>query len=175
MARVVTAHPKVRENSRVLFFGDSLAQGLSPHIRELATEAGIPYVGAGVQGSRIDQWIASDWLDTTIDEFQPTLVLICLGTNDAYSNLTPDEVLGAMRMLLGSIPLEADVVWIGVPGLPRTYSGRTPNASTLQRIEEEAPFYFPSHELDIPRSPDTLHPNAQGYAGWAGAIWDWIS
>ena len=42
-------------------------------------------------------------------------------------------------------------------------------------IQSKVPFYFQSTELDIPRSPDGLHPNAAGYAGWSGAIWRWLS
>ncbi len=36
-------------------------------------------------------------------------------------------------------------------------------------------FYFHSEKLEMPRGPDNLHPTARGYAGWAGAIWHWLS
>jgi lysophospholipase L1-like esterase len=35
--------------------------------------------------------------------------------------------------------------------------------------------YFPSDQLAIPRGPDGIHPTARGYAGWAGAIWQWLA
>jgi lysophospholipase L1-like esterase len=144
-------------------------------LRELATEAGVPYLGAGVSGSRIDQWIDSAWMQSSLDQLDPTLVLVSLGTNDAYSDFSAEQIVEHMRSLLARIPEEAEVVWIGVPGLPATYGGRSPKVETLEAIESEAPYYYESHELEIPRGPDGLHPTAFGYAGWAGALWDWLT
>ena len=175
VAKIVTAHPKVRDDTRLLLIGDSLAQGLSPHLKELATDERIPHLGAGVSGSRVDQWIDSQWLASALDEFGPTLVLISLGTNDAYSNFSPEQVVEHVRSLLARIPEDVEVVWVGVPGLPGSYSGRSPNVDMLEGIEDEAPYYYESHELEIPRGPDALHPTARGYAGWAGDLWDWLT
>jgi lysophospholipase L1-like esterase len=153
VARIVTAHPKVRDDTRLLLIGDS----------------------AGVSGSRIDQWIDSQWLTSALEEFGPTLILISLGTNDAYSNFSPEQVVEHMRSLLARVPEDVEVVWIGVPGLPASYSGRSPNLDMLEAIEGEAPYYYESHDLEIPRGPDALHPTARGYAGWAGDLWDWLT
>lgn len=175
VARIVSHHPKLHENTRLLLIGDSLAQGLSPHLRELATEHAIPYLGAGVSGSRIDQWLASRWLDESLAELAPTLVLVVLGTNDAFGSLSPEQVGGNLEALLSRFPEQAEVVWVGAPTLPETYGGRSPDPEVLDAIAERSPHYFPSHELAIPRGPDRLHPTVHGYAGWAGALWDWLS
>jgi len=175
VARLVTSHPKVGGDTKILFFGDSLAQGVGPHLKGLATEERVPYLGAGRQGSRIDQWVHSDWLANAVEVYEPTLVLISLGTNDAYSALSPEAVAESQRELLSKLPADADVVWVGVPALPETYSGRHPNVEVLGAIEKGAPHYYPSHELDIPRGPDHLHMTAAGYAGWAGALWEWLT
>jgi len=175
VARLVTAHPKVRVDTRLLLIGDSLAQGLSPHLKELSTEEGVPYLGAGVSGTRIDQWIHSQWLDSALRDFDPTLVLVSLGTNDAYSNLEPHQIVEYTKALLERLGDEVEVVWVGVPALPPTYGGRSPKVELLEAIEQEAPYYFESHDLEIPRGPDGLHPTAHGYAGWAGSIWDWLT
>jgi lysophospholipase L1-like esterase len=175
VVRAVTAHPRLHRDTRLLFFGDSLAQGLSPHLRDLATETGVPYVGTGVVGSRIDQWTSSQWLGEQLVTLQPTLVLVALGTNDAYSRLSPEAVAASAELLLSRIPESAEVVWVGVPALPAKYGANSPSQEVLEAIVEVAPSYFPSHGLEIPRGPDGLHPSAAGYAGWAGAIWDWLS
>jgi lysophospholipase L1-like esterase len=175
VVRAVTMHPKIHKDTRLLLIGDSLAKGLSPQFKALATEEGIPYLGAGVVGSRVDQWVHSRWLTEDAAAIDPTLVLVSLGTNDCYSQLTPEAVAASQEELFTLLPPDADVVWIGVPALPSTYNGHHPNVDILAALEEQAKYYFPSHELDIPRGPDGLHPNATGYAGWAGAIWDWLS
>ncbi len=172
MVRLVSARPKIREDTRLLLIGDSMAEGLSPHLNALATEQGVPYIGAGVSGATIPDWTAAHWLESTLDDFQPTLVLIALGTNDAYSNYTPEQTADHARMLLGKIPFETDVVWIGPPLLPQTYAGRHPDTLVIGAMKNEAPEWFASAEWVIPRGPDELHPTAYGYAGWAGAIWE---
>lgn len=141
-------------------------------MKELAEETGVDaYEGKGIVGSRIDQWARDPWLDEELVAFAPTLILVSLGTNDeALGDGAADRQAEALETLLGKLlHTGAEVVWIGPPALP------FPRHGVSDMIREEAPFYFASETLDIPRSPDGLHPNAVGYAGWAGAIWRWLS
>lgn len=159
-------------DTRLLLIGDSLAQGLMPHMRELAAEEGIAaFDGRGVVGSRLDQWSDSAWLDETLASFGPTLVLVSLGTNDEAT--APGAVARQaddLETLLAKIASAgATIAWIGPPTLP------FPRQGVSEMIEESVRYYFPSEELEIPRAPDGLHPNVQGYAGWAGAIWSWLA
>jgi lysophospholipase L1-like esterase len=172
LVAAATRRPKLTEKSRVLLVGDSMAVGLDPHMRELAGESAVEaYAGRGITGSRIDQWARSDWLESELESFRPTIVLVSLGTNDealgrgAAERQAPfvDELLEKLRAS------GAEVVWIGPPTLPFEEHG------VSELIESRVPFYFRSAELDIPRSPDGLHPNAAGYAGWSGAVWRWLS
>jgi lysophospholipase L1-like esterase len=168
--------PKISEGARVLLFGDSLAMGLNPQLKQLAEEAGVAaYTGKGVVGSRIDQWSQDrwldGWLDATLDSFQPTIILVSLGTNDeaTYPGAVGREE-GDFHALLGKLRATgAEIVWIGPPELP------FPRQGISDMIRENVPYYFESEQLDIPRAPDHLHPNAVGYAGWAGAIWRWLT
>jgi len=171
----VVARPKIREDTRLLLVGDSMAEGLGPHLKSLSTEQGVPYVGAGVRGSTVSDWVHSLWLESTLHEFQPNLILVSLGTNDAFTNYSPEQVAGHVRELLAKMPSDAEVVWIGPPLLPSTYARRSPNGLIVDTIEDEAPHWFDSEAWVIPRGPDDLHPTAHGYAGWAGAIWDYLT
>jgi lysophospholipase L1-like esterase len=176
LVRAVTRHPKIREDTRILLVGDSLAVGMNPHFKELATGEGVPYVSLAKEGTRIDQWNQSAQLVLLLDKFQPSIVLVSLGTNDAYSAITPESQLEAMGELLEKLEsVGAEVVWIGAPALPETYYGRHPSEDMLEAIRSEAPYYFDSHKLEIPRGPDNLHPTSGGYGGWAGAIWEWLT
>lgn len=180
---------RLTRNSRILLIGDSMAQGLGPQIKALATDARLPYLGYGIPGTRIGQWSSSQWLDQSLIDFQPTLTLVSLGTNDAYES-TPDlwaakkPSLEALLDKLERFPnrhsndtadlvygLGTEVIWIGPPALPEQQGGMRLNSSFLGALKSAAPNYFDSSLLDIPRGPDNLHPTVKGFAGWAGAIW----
>lgn len=174
--RALTYRPKLESDSRLLLIGDSLAQGLLQYFRGFASDAGLAYVGIGLPGTRVDQWLLSERLSQKLAEFKPTLVLVSLGTNDAYSNISPAAVKKNTEALVEKIKSSgAQVIWIGAPAMPETYDGRPLHEETLQAIKSVAPYYFPSEEYVIPRGPDSLHPSVQGYAGWAGAIWQWLT
>lgn len=174
--RAVTSRPKLEKDSRLLLIGDSLAQGMLPHFRVFAEEENVPYVGTGLPGTRVDQWMNSEWLNKKLTEFKPTHVLVSLGTNDAYSNLSPDVVKKNTETLVHKIQASgAHVIWIGAPAMPEQYGKNTLNEAVLHAVKSATPYYFASQEYPIPRGPDNLHPSVQGYAGWAGAIWNWLT
>ena len=176
LVAVAKRRPKVTVDSRVLLFGDSLAVGLNPQLKQLADETGVAaYTGKGVVGSRINQWSQDSWQDGWLNQqladFQPTLILVSLGTNDeATAPGAVDRESDAFHTLLDKLRASgAEIVWIGPPELP------FPRQGVSDMIRASVPYYFESENLDIPRSPDHLHPNAAGYAGWAGAIWQWLT
>jgi lysophospholipase L1-like esterase len=171
LAALATRRPKISADSRVLLFGDSMAVGLDQHMRELAAEAGVPYTGKGIVGTRIDQWDDSAWLDQTLASFQPTLILVSLGTNDeATAAGAVDRQAPHLDALLQKLEATgAQLVWIGPPELP------FPRQGVSDMIRANVPHFFESEHLEIPRGPDNLHPTAAGYAGWAGAIWQWLT
>ncbi len=176
--RAVTYRPRLSDDSRVMLLGDSLAQGMLPHFRALAEESGLAFVGAGIPGTRVDQWENSDWLVKKLKELSPTHVLISLGTNDAFSGKSPEAVAASAQRLLDKLaPYNAHAIWIGAPVLPAVgLDGKTPiNTEVLEAIRAVAPYYFDSAMYEIPRGPDGLHPTAGGYGGWAGSIWNWLT
>lgn len=153
-----------------------MAQGMLPHFRALSEEADLDYVGAGLPGTRVDQWLSSDWLTKKLAEFSPTHVLISLGTNDAYAAQGNAYVREKTRKLVEKIEASgAHPIWIGAPQLPEEYFSKRLDVSVLDTIRGATKYYFASEEYDIPRGPDELHPSAGGYAGWAGAIWNWLT
>ena len=176
LVRALTARPKLDENSRVLVIGDSLARGMTPHFQTLAEEAGIPLLSIAESGTRIDQWVDSPELGAQLIEFDPTHVFISLGTNDAYTGFDIDDIEADVEELVTTIEeTNANVIWIGAPTLPEFSAGHELRDEVLDTIEANAPHYYDSTDLDIPRGPDNLHPTAAGYAGWAGALWNWLT
>jgi lysophospholipase L1-like esterase len=196
LVRALTSRPKIHPDgrTRLMLIGDSHAEGLNPHLKALATDQKVPYLSGAKRGTRIDQWATSQWLTDNLAAFQPTLVLVVLGTNDAYAG--PDvwgKEQSAYEALLhqlktfsnvhanGEDPSEplfalgAEVVWVGPPVLPDPYNGMAIDRAFLDQLALSAPHYFHSEELSIPKGPDGLHPTASGYAGWAGALWQWLT
>jgi len=158
--------------SRALLLGDSLAVGLAPYLRELSGPRRVAFESTAAVGTRIDQWSTNVALRTQIAAFRPTLVLISLGTNDAYmmgGASTAEKQRLRLKELLFMIKASgADYVWIGPPALPDAK-----NPAVLAMIRDEVPSsrYYHSERLALPRGPDGLHPTIKGYAGWAGALW----
>jgi lysophospholipase L1-like esterase len=142
----------------------------------MADEAGLPFLSLAVQGTTISQWAglkSSDHaaaLDAALASFEPTIILVSLGTNDEYLSASSAAAeADDIEALLGMLTAYGDVVWIGVPELPRETNGMT------QMIEDTGVPYFPSDRLDIPRAGDGLHPTVAGYGSWAGMLWAWLT
>jgi lysophospholipase L1-like esterase len=188
MARLLGG-PRIKKGMRVLLIGDSLAVGMAPFFATMAKEAGVDFKAMATVGTRIDQWAANADLKNLLEAFQPELVLVSLGTNDSFMQ-GADAVskqqaqLEKLLALLTQWPRSRDyglgpdnVVWIGPPTLPNP-----PNPGMAKMIQDAAGsalsprfYYFHSEKLSMPRGPDNLHPTARGYAGWAGAVWHWLS
>ncbi len=180
--------PRLRKGMRVLLIGDSLAVGMAPHFAALAKEAGVDFKALATVGTRIDQWASNADLKKLLESFQPELVLVSLGTNDEF--MQGDAVkkqqpqLEKLLALLTQWPRSRDyglgaehIVWIGPPTLPNPPSPGIPKMIQDAAGSVLAPrfSYFHSERLQMPRGPDGIHPNVRGYAGWAGAIWHWLS
>jgi lysophospholipase L1-like esterase len=167
--------PKIRAGERLLLVGDSLAVGLAPPMKALAAESKVEFQSLALTGSRIDQWARSNKLTEKLTTYRPKLALISLGTNDAYgtgANIV-QQTAAALETLLAKFRVaNVDVAWIGPPKLPAAPS---PAVLTMLKQSISSSHYFASDTLGIPRAPDGVHPTLRGYAGWAGAIWRWLS
>lgn len=181
--------PRLRKGMRVLLIGDSLAVGMAPHFAALAKEAGVDFKAMATVGTRIDQWASNADLKKILESFQPELVLVSLGTNDEYMQgadvvQKQQAQLEKLLALLTQWPRSHDyglgpdhIVWIGPPTLPKPPSPGIPKMIQDAAGSVLAPrfYYFHSEKLSMPRGPDGIHPNVRGYAGWAGAVWHWLS
>lgn len=171
---------KPEKGTRILLLGDSLAVGMALHFQGFAREERRAFDALAVRGTTVADWLASSRLPQVLTDFAPDMVLVSLGTNDAFSGKDPD-VVGAEGARLVELlrAAGADVVWIGAPAMPESYGGREPSLDTLDVLEDSVTdagaFYYDSTGIDIPRAADGLHSSPAGYAGWAGAVWQWLS
>jgi hypothetical protein len=172
LARLVHRGPKITPGgaTRLLLVGGAFAAGLAPPMRALATEQKVPFDAVVVPDTgkplRTDEWVTRPELLSKLAAFKATLVAVAL---DAPSATRADRAkqAAALKGLLAAIRAAgADVVWIGPP---------VPPTDALQK-RPPSPQYFPTGtSLKLPRGPDGVQPTVAGYAGWAGALWQWLS
>ena len=177
--------PIVTKSDRVVLIGDSLGVGLRKPIASLADSEGIWFQGQACGGTMIFQWIREDTKFGTcrfgqqlVRAAQPTVVLISLGTNDAFADT--DEIEWERpkleQLLQDIVDMGARPVWIDPPKLETA-----PNIQLVTEMIYSSPIaksigmpHFRSDLLDIQMSGDQIHPTGQGYAVWSDALWRWL-
>jgi hypothetical protein len=151
---------------RLAMIGDSLAVGLGPQIQKLADKAGIPFKYEGHVGTTPKQWAThapdcgqcGDWLAS----FEPTHVLVVLGTNDIGYSKPPPSYYATIRDRI--VALGATVVWVDPPSMPNDRL-----AAVRATIAALGVPVIPPAQIAI--SSDNIHPTSSGYVDWAGQIW----
>lgn len=146
--------------------GDSLAVGLNPFLRKLATTHGVNYASESKGGTMMRHWIGSAAFRSHLQQSGAGVVIVSLGTNDTYSELTADKLhQDALAML--EVARGADgrkILWVLPPRLPK--EDRATPAIRDTKVE-----VFESASVEIPMGGDKIHPTSAGYAMWAGLIW----
>ncbi len=131
LAATAWAQPQqiIRPGDRVLFVGDELTQQMF-YTRAVATamislqpDGGMRFFNGGKEGATVAN--ATQWVDELMGMVQPTVVFVCLGSNDAQRTADPGEMIGdflaSMTQLLDQIvahPSVREVVLIGPPPVP---------------------------------------------------------
>lgn len=161
--------PTVSPGDKVLIVGDSLAQGLAPQFKSLATATGCDTASITEVGTVMKQWLTEPRLSAlqkALSSFTPTVVLVSLGTNDNKTSYTDDVLTAQITDLLALLRSGgAKVVWMLAPPMPfPDRVGPLLAASGVSVVDTQA--------IIIPRGPDNIHPTARGYAAWAALVWD---
>ena len=159
--------------ARVLLLGDSLAQGLGPPLARLAEATGVSLVARGIQSSTIRQWLAGASLVDAVRQSEPSLTLVCLGTNDMGAADAGAEGRRAGELIDTLFQSSAaTVAWIGPPSLPVDKSAFRAALAAMCSPREVR--IFDSQALDLARTPDRIHMTSAGYRAWAASIAAWV-
>jgi hypothetical protein len=151
--------PLVRE---LAVFGDELARGLGVPLRQLVGSRAA-FGCYGRSESRLSDWVEKGWAVELASAIKrPTLLLGAFQWDQGIDV----HALGVIEMLLGP---DHEVAWLVPPSVPLDV------VSTVAGLVTDSGRIFRSDELDLPIGPDGRHPTTVGYAGWAGAIWAWIT
>lgn len=160
----------------IVAFGDSLTSGYGAEVGQdypavLAKLSGCRVINAGVPGELSATGLAR--LPAVLDEHRPALVILCHGGNDILTDAAPEAIAGNLDAMIRLCrEAGADVLLLGVP--------------QKGFVLRSAPFYTELGERHglrceakcIPRvlgkaalKSDYVHPNAEGYAQIAAAVW----
>jgi hypothetical protein len=162
-------HDCPRSGEVVAFIGDSFAEGLVPHTRELAKGCGTPFIGDGRSGTSVVQWQHETWIGPTLAQ-NPSVVLISLGGNDFFKD--PETLRQAIDKLVDRIRAAgARPMWIEPHHLPMK------EQSGVRQLwkDKMGADWFASWGLPYKKAGDNVHLFPSGYKAWAAEIWPWMS
>lgn len=154
----------------ILFIGDSMAEGLQIPFTQYANYNHHKLTTIAKRSASIISWVGrgdSGRLKNVIEEFSPSYIIICLGSNDLFT-----KGLTVYEKYLQNILAQAGnkkLIWICPPNWKKD-NGLT------DLIEEKVGTkrFFPSKYMQIKRAGDGIHPTYQGYFAWADSISSWI-
>ncbi|MBQ7634011.1 MAG: SGNH/GDSL hydrolase family protein [Bacteroidaceae bacterium] len=169
---LTTAEPQEKQvdttAQRILFFGDSMVEGLMGRIAQRATAGSHDITSVVWYSSGTRQWADTDTLQHFINEVQPTYVLVCLGANQLFvRNLHEvDKEIERIVERLGGTPF----VWISPPNW-KDDTGI--NELIIKHVGPDR--YFDSRHLSLARRNDHAHPTAAAAREWADTVCNWLS
>jgi len=152
---------------RILFLGDSMAEGLVRRMADYAQENEHNLSCIIWYNSTTRLWASSDTLQYYIQKYQPTFYMVCIGGNEQFvKNLTQrEEYIHKIIGTFGNTPF----IWIGVPSWKEDTGF---NALVQKCVGENR--YFDSKKLTLTRGSDRIHPTFGAASLWMDSIASWM-
>jgi len=152
---------------RILFFGDSMVEGLLRRMNCYAFANGYNMTNVVWYGSTTEIWAKTDTLRYFIDKVQPTFFMISIGANEQFIK-DPAARESSIRRILAEVG-NKPFVWIGVPAW-REDTGI--NDLTRQIVGEN--HYYDSRGLTLQRGRDRMHPTFYAAGLWMDSVARWM-
>lgn len=161
------ATPTTRQKASILFFGDSMLEGLARRLDDYAVANGHTMHTVIWYGSTTEKWGMTQTLRTLIDEYHPTYLLLCLGSNELFVRDLPEREAYIKLLLaqIGNLPF----TWIGPPNWKEDTGI---NDLIARNIGQD--HFFDSRHLNLQRGKDGRHPTAAAAAHWADHVAEWM-
>lgn len=177
--------PLVSRSDRVVLIGDSLGVGLRKPLQAMAMADGVSFSGQACGGTMIRNWTEqhASFAGCTyglsyLRDARPTVVLVSLGTNDAYATVDQIEAErpALERLLQAIVDMGARPIWVDPPKLEAAPNIQ-PVLAMIYGSQTAAKYgmqHFRSDLVDVHMSGDKIHPTPQGYEAWSRALWNWL-
>ena len=153
---------------RILFFGDSMVEGLLRRMNCYAFANGYQMTNVVWYSSTTEIWAQTDTLRYFLDKAEPTFVMISIGANEQFIKDAAGRETYIRQILreLGDTPF----VWIGVPA----WKEDTGINDLTKRVVGENR-YFDSRGLTLQRGRDRMHPTFNAASHWMDLVAEWMS
>lgn len=151
-----------------LIFGDSMTPNLARRLADYAGHNGHNSVhSVNWDSSTSITWAESDKIEHFIAQYQPTFIIVCLGSNESFLRNPADRVNIIKQIIskFNGLPF----IWIGPPkfGEQDAY-----NEMLTEMLTDK--HYFRSDGLELQRGKDNIHPVQSGSNKWMDAVMAWI-
>lgn len=152
----------------ILFFGDSMLEGLSPRLAAYCQASGHTLYTVIWYSSTSERWGSSDRLRGYIQRLHPDYIFICLGANELFVNNIIDKRTRYVKNILsdiGNIPY----VWIGPPNWKQDTG-----VNRMIRDNVRPGTFFLSDGMHFDRKKDGAHPTAASARQWMDSVVRWM-
>lgn len=153
----------VYRHQRILFFGDSMVEGLSRRFGDYCGESGHTLYSVIWYSSTTERWAKSNVIEHFIKKYRPTYLIICIGSNELFVNDLEERKKYIAQILkkVGKLPL----VWIS----PNDWNGDTGIVDLIKKYSGKGLFYD-SRPLKLYRGSDHYHPTWESAAYWMDEV-----
>lgn len=152
---------------RILFFGDSMLEGLGKRMCDYAMENDYDLTSVIWYSSSTKLWAETDTLQYFLDRVRPDYVMLCLGSNELFVRDLDkrDRYISSLVQKLSPYPF----VWISPPNWK-------PDTGINELIIKHIGVgrYFDSRSLELERSSDHAHPTHTAAALWMDTVASWM-
>ena len=156
-------------SQRILFFGDSMLEGLSKRLRHYVAENNHELLNVIWYSSSTKVWGQyTDTLAHFMRDFQPTYIFVCLGANELFIS-NPDKNETYIKQILAQIG-DIPYIWIGPPN----WKEDTGINAVIEKMVAPNSF-FHSKRLKYERAKDGAHPTFDSAAKWMDSIAVWMN
>lgn len=171
METALLKQPNDTVGRRMLVFGDSTLDGVARRFADYAAANGYTMYSAVWYGATFKSWAYTTELPRIIKAFDPTFVVISLGTNDlGYHDISARaEAVKEIMRELGDVPF----IWIGPISLKAVK--KDPGIVDMLRETVGPDRFYNSYDLQLARFPDGIHPTFEASATWIDGVVEWMN
>ena len=155
-------------SKHILFFGDSMLDGLYPRLAAYADKNGHELYVVIWYSSTSEVWGRSERLREYIDRYNPDYIFISLGANELFVKDIAEKRDKYVKKILADIG-DIPYLWIGPPNWK-------PDTGINDLIEANVPKgnFFLSDGMEFRRKKDGAHPTVESAAEWMDSIARWM-
>lgn len=152
----------------ILFFGDSMLEGLAPRLAAYCEKNGHTLVEVIWYSSSTLWWGESTRLPELINKYHPDYIFVCLGANELYVPNIKHARRPYLKKILAEIG-DIPYVWIGPPN----WDEDTGINDLLEQELDEGCFYLSAKD-HFDRSRDGAHPTRASAHQWMDRVIKWM-